>query len=709
MDWKTEINLGGFGSGAEMEWKIVKSWSSFKPLFEDAVHIDAVTYCESPDLFIDLFKEHAEKLESIDVLIGDKEEYRSEIDNVAVARELERYYREDKLTIRLRESTRQTIHSKLFRIVKPDDKVSLIAGSVNFSKNGMRNQTNTITIFHTDVGSQLDQQFQTWIQDHRDDYGHEIFLENLSERLEQTDDEEEKEKQIELWIDNRDAQLTERGEVHSTVSEEFENVAEDADKIVSVEDDPDDPDETIELQHEHIEPEDDQTENENADGSEGVTAARTQDYSITLSTQGFDTDGYLSEMKSDLKRRGAEVGSNSLTTSVRGYTNYLKTRYDVPKMWINDDRRQVHLQHGEHHRILTAKQDPDPDTLDDALANIEAYMETVDEWGETNNETAVKAHMYEGVLYGLWAPFVNLYAQQFYGSVTLDNALQYLYIFGETNAGKDKFTEFILRLISDGLVRDGAAADKIGKGDITALRNIDTIFPYVISDIKKKKIERFDPLRDFWEDDWTPDKGISYPTIIFTSNDSRPNDWFRSRSKMLHFDVAFPARPEDDGFIGAQKDLNSILDAENPIFAFVAQRILQDEKYKQSGGTVDDVRQIFLEFYDVADRKVPSYFPREPANSEYNIGKRKWRQAYERGDVTFNRQNNHLIAAFDSEPRELYTFKKTLPTKMRPEKSGSDIIIKNPDGFNEWFYTDDLEKESINEDSKRGILDRLLP
>jgi hypothetical protein len=120
-------------------------------------------------------------------------------------------------------------------------------------------------------------------------------------------------------------------------------------------------------------------------------------------------------------------------------------------MWIDEENHRVHLQHGEHHRILTADHDPDPELLDAALENIENYIKTIDRWGETNNPKAVKAHLYEGVLYGLWAPFVNLYAKQFYGSVTLDNAFQYLYIFGESDAGKDKFTEFVLRLISDDL------------------------------------------------------------------------------------------------------------------------------------------------------------------------------------------------------------------------------------------------------------------
>ncbi|MDB2276749.1 hypothetical protein PM022_19950, partial [Halorubrum ezzemoulense] len=119
-------------------------------------------------------------------------------------------------------------------------------------------------------------------------------------------------------------------------------------------------------------------------------------------------------METDLKRRGADVGADAITTPVEGYTNYLQTRYDVPKMWIDEENQRVHLQHGEHHRILTADHEPDPDLLDAALENIENYIKTIDRWGETNNAKAVKAHLYEGVLYGLWAPFVNLYAKQFY-------------------------------------------------------------------------------------------------------------------------------------------------------------------------------------------------------------------------------------------------------------------------------------------------------
>jgi hypothetical protein len=696
MEWGTQINVGGFGDAAEMEWQTVKSWDSFTDFFEGAVRVEAVTYCESPELLLDLFERESFDLETMDVLVGNREEYQSAVDDVSVARRLQQYYRNDKLLIRLK--NRKVVHSKLYRILKSGDDVMLIAGSANLSYNSWKNQTNSVVVYRTTKGSQLDQQFLSWIEDHHD-YADEVFMADLAEELEQLDDEEERERRIELWVDNRDVQLTERGEVHSSAGEELQALGETVDKVVRVEDDPDDADEVIAT--EQADGDDGNPSKNGADDGAGIAAAKTPDYTITLATQQFDSDGYVDQMESDLQRRGADVGADAITTPVDSYTNYLQTKYAVPKMWIDDDRRNVHLQHGEHHRILTADTSPELDLLDAALTNIESYIETIDRWGETNNETAVKAHMYEGILYGLWAPFVNLYAEQFYGDVTLDNALQYLYIFGESDAGKDKFTEFLLRLISDDLVRGGADADDVGKTEIRALRSIDTVFPYVISDVAKQKIERIDTLRNFWQDSWHPTNDVSYPTLIFTSNDSRPNDWFRNRAKMLHFDVAFPSNPEDEDFYAAQQDLNSIFDTQNPIFPYVSRRILQDEMYVDADSTVDHVREVFQDFYRQADRETPSYFPDDPANREYNIGKRKWRNARERGDVQFDRRDDHLIADFDLEPHELYSYRKTLPTKMRPEKSGRKIVIKNPDDFYEWLEIRDTNNTG-------GLLSRLF-
>jgi hypothetical protein len=318
MDWDTTINLGGFGNSAQMEWQTVKSWKSFTNFFDDAVHIDAVTYCESPELLLELFDQEDSTLETMDVLIGDKDEYQSAVDDATVARRLERYYEEDRLTVRLK--NRKVVHSKLYRIVEADDTVTLIAGSANLSYNSWKNQTNSIVVFNTEVGSQLDQQFKQWIDDHREEYADTIFMEDLAAELKELEDEEEVERRIELWIDNRNTQLSEQGEIHSNVGQELEALGDEVDQVVSITNDPEEADEVVSIDPEQIEPEDDSTTNRDEPDEapvEGITAAKTPEYSITLSTQGYESGGYLDQMETDLKRRGADVGADAITNPLR--------------------------------------------------------------------------------------------------------------------------------------------------------------------------------------------------------------------------------------------------------------------------------------------------------------------------------------------------------------------------------------------------------
>lgn len=724
-DWRTEISLGGFSSGAEMRWETVKSWESFTEYFDDAVRLDAVTYCESPDLLLELFDRGDFDIETMDVLVGNREEYQSSIDDVSTAERLVEYYQAEKIVVRLK--NRKVIHSKLYRIEHDDGRVTLLVGSANLSYNSWRNQTNDILAFYTQTGSELDRQFQEWLADHRS-YSDEILMENLVAQLEAAEDEDEREQKLELWISGRDTSLTERGELHTDGNQQLDEIASEVDRLVAEVDDPADADDTvtmtatgdgdapdstgtdetadIELEEAPTVPANEVSEGDSeAEGAAvttPITAARTNDVRFSLSTTPYEGN-YVTQLADGLKQRDATINDNAITTSVSAYTNYLEDRYDVPPMRIAPEAGRVTLQSGSDHRSLAAQTDPTPADLDTALANLEAYLETVDRWGTTNNPTAVKAHMYEAILFGMWAPFVNLYAAVlFERNVTLDNALQYLYIFGDSDAGKDIFTEFLLRLLSDGLVTEGAEADETGKASIRALKDLDTAFPYVVSDISKSKIENLKPvLANFWQK-WTPTNAVSYPTIIFTSNDSRPKEWFRNRTKMLHFDVTFPSNPEDEHWQAAQEDLNPIMEERNHLFAWVARQILTDKPYRSSSQTVGDVREIVLDFYATADREVPDYFPREPANRVYNIGKRKWRNAFDRGDIAFERRDSRLIAEFEMEQHELYSYLKTLPTRMRAEKSGRKLIIKNPEEFVTWL------ERSVDSPGMLGRLNRLF-
>lgn len=674
-EWSTNISTEGFGKGYEMEWKIVRSWKSFKKIFKNAEHIDAITYCESPSLLKELFDMEETNLKSLNVAIGNKKEYKSAIDDEGLARELVEMYNKDKLTVHLKK--RKVVHAKMYRIVK-EDTVTLVTGSANLSHNSWKNQANQIAVYHCEKDSEFDKKFYSQIKTFREDYFNHIFLEDLVEDMQKAESKDEKDKMIKVWLDGRDSRLTEQGEIHKKGAEKMHKVA---DELVMVTDDENEADKKVMIE---------KTDSANSKDEQDrdITAAKTTGEEITLSTQGYD-GSYVDNVENNLKTQGGSVSGDKINTPIEAYSNYKIDKYGIPDMYIKqtDGSQSVCVQSGSEIRDMTAGYEATGDELDECLSNIESYIETV-RWGETSNETAVKAHMYEGILYFLWAPFANKFAEAFYGNATLDKTLPYLYINGPSDAGKDKFTEFCLRLISDELVTSGQDGEKIGKEDIRSLRRINTVMPFVVSDIQKDTIRQTDTLRNYWEERWRPHRDTKFPTIVFTSNDSRPKEWFRNRSRMLFFDVVFPSDPEDDGFFEAQDELNQAINTQNNIFAHVSREMFKRKPWQNPEGTVSHIRDIILDFYEEAERDVPDYFPERSAAREYDEGRRKWKSAKRRGDLEFKRVGKQLIADFDLEPYEVHGYKKTLPKNTRPEKQNNNMVIRSPERFTDWFDGD---------------------
>lgn len=376
--------------------------------------------------------------------------------------------------------------------------------------------------------------------------------------------------------------------------------------------------------------------------------------------------------------------------------------------------------------ILVATDPPTPEVLDHCLATIEAYVETVRDHGYTQSPDAVMAQMYEAFLYGFWAPFANQYAKELASpSRTLDNVLQHLYIEGNSDAGKDKLTEYILRLLSDNTVVSGVDADDVGVEEIRGVREWDTCFPYAIIDAEKSKLEKWSPIRNYWSD-WTP-TSVDQPCLIFTTNDALPKSEFRNRMKIISMDVSFPSNPEDPGFHDAQDDLAEVLEQENPIFSYVARRMLTEQPWTEGSGTIEDVRRIFCDFYEEAGREQPEYFPADqPAEKMYDTGRIKWQRDIQGGRVTFESEPDGINANFDREDWEVYDYEKRLDKRFMSDKSGTSVYIGAPEEFAEWvgYSVSELlngsvegdesidqlaEGENIeNGEDSRGFLSRLL-
>ena len=736
-----------YGSGAaKYRLAMVKSRDDFLELFEGADHVDAVTYAETPELMVQMLTEYG--IGSLDVLIGNADDYADQVNEVSTARSLVRLRQDDRLVVRLK--NRKTVHSKIYRIVMPDDTVKLVQGSANLSRNSWEYHTNQISVMTTEVGTELDESFERFIDQYRDGYSSQTLLEGLVEALEDADSPEERENRIEYWVGAGDLDVSDTAALNQDAVEDMKAVA---DHVTAVVDDPDEAEETVAFVEDPdaadrtvVEPEatgggesddaaDEETEPDvglvESEHETGLTdtldrpRVRTPDERIRMGTSKVDKDT-ADEFGASLRDRGATIEDHSITAPLSAYNTQVKESTAIPTMTVLPDAEQVVI--GEQDEmILVATEEPTPAVLDHCLETIEDYIETVENHGHTQSETAVMAQMYEAFLYGFWAPFANQYAEALSSpSRTLDNVLQHLYIEGKSDAGKDKLTEYILRLISDNTVISGVDADDVGVKEIRGIREWNTSFPYAIIDAEKEKIQRWSPIRNYWGD-WTP-TSVDQPCLIFTTNDALPKSEFRNRMKILSMDVSFPSNPEDPGFREAQDDLAEVLERQNPIFSYVARRMLTDKPWTDGDGTIEDVRRIVREFYEEAGRKQPEYFPTdEPAEKTYDTGRLKWQRDIQGGRVTFESEPDAITADFDREEYEVYDYEKRLPKRFMSEKSSTSVYIGAPDEFAEWigYPVEELlgdpaetetrpdnrqenETEDSDADESSGFLSRLL-
>lgn len=706
-----------YGSGAaEYRLAMVKDREDFLYLFEGARHVDAVTYAETPELMVRMLTEY--DIDSLDVLIGNADDYADQVEEVSTARSLVQLRQDDRLVVRLK--NRKIVHSKIYRIVMPDDTVKLVHGSANLSVNSWEYHTNQIAVFTTELGTELDEEFEAFIDQYRDQYSSQTLLEGLVEALEEADSPEERENRIEYWVGSGDLDVSDIAALNQDATEDLKDVA---DRVTAVVDDPETADETVafveepenadrtivEPGHEEENPEDEAADDNDGDSSvgdeddseaapdvglvesdheTGLTdtldrpRVRASDKKIRMGTSKVDKDT-ADEFGASLRNRGATVEDHSITAPLSAYNNQVRESTEIPTMTVISEAEQVVIGEDED-MILVATDSPTPEILDHCLATIEAYIETVRDHGHTQTETAVMAQMYEAFLYGFWAPFANQYAEALSSpSRTLDNVIQHLYIEGKSDAGKDKLTEYILRLLSDNTVVSGVDADDVGVEEIRGIREWDTCFPYAIIDAEKRKIQSWSPIRNYWGD-WTP-TSVDQPCLIFTTNDALPKSEFRNRMKILSMDVSFPSNPEDPGFREAQDDLADVLEQENPIFSYVARRMLTEKPWTEGNGTIEDMRRIFRDFYDEAGREPPEYFPAtQPAEKTYDTGRMKWQRDIQGGRVTFESEPDAITADFDREDYEVYDYEKRLDKRFMSDKSGTSVYIGAPEEFAEW-------------------------
>lgn len=666
------------GTGANFGFEVFRSRRSFTDLFEDAVRLDCITYCESPEIVLGLFEEHG--LDELEVIVGDVEDYRERlIDQPEVADKLERL-KEDS-ALRIYTCPTKTVHSKLYEIEYADGSLTLLCGSPNLTRAGWRNQTNAAVVFRTEPDTDVHDAFREMYDEHKESYA-ELFLDDLTEEIETS--EQEREAVIERWVEGRTAEKDEIEEVHGTLTE----------KLLA-EGEPDGDSTPVAVDGAVVADEvevGDGGEIEAQDAETGDNQSPEQEMIVSLK-------GYSDKGKKRIEKAFgdfATVAGDELRITPTGYGRQLNQVYGVPKMHVDSEEQRLSLTAGEEYRRMGAAPPEDAEAVDHVLGQLESYFETVDKYARTNRRVAMKTHMFEALLYLFWAPFVNLHATHLRrNSLQLGKRLPFLFIYGESNSGKGTFTKFALSLLSDGQVSGALDADDFGKRRVRAIRKLDTCFPLVIDDIQKSKIRQTDTLRNYWSN-WNPER--TYPALVFVSNDTKPDEWFRNRAKLIHFDGQFASNIEGEA------EVNRLIEQRNPIFHWFAHLYLGRDR-ELDDDVLAEARAVFSELYDRANRDLPAYFPERPAEKIYDMGRRRWEQAWADGKYTMREEDErlHLEFAGEMEPYEILRFKRDLPERVRAEKYGNELVIKTPGQFRDWLG----EGEAIETTEKSGPLSRL--
>ncbi|MFC7095729.1 phospholipase D family protein [Halobaculum marinum] len=670
MEYKTPISVPSWtGDGevsVELELAMVRSWRTFVGYFGETKSLRAVTYSQSPQVLHKLFASADLELEQLEVVIGDhrQSKYRKQLQgDLDLAKHLNHLLEQDQLQLFTLDK-RVTLHSKLYIAENSDGSRLVVFGSPNLSKEAWSgNQTNLVVAFRTEGDSIIDGYAQRFYEAHREQC--ELFMGDLTEQLAETDDPEERERIFDLWVDGTVPSDNPTGDLHRRIVELFDE-EESRVRRVNVVTDSEEADEVVKLP---------------TDGSGAVEDTDVQsNQQMRLSPQGLEEP--IKSAEPTLSRHNVSVKPTELRGSAAGFDRYLRAfNDDFPTMWVNRDKQIVRMQLDNTTLEMTAPLPDDPAEVDEALAHIEEYIETVERFGDAKRPQETMAHFYEAIIYVFWAPFANYFAQEYANrdGAELDKDLPFLYVHGQNDSGKGMFLRFAANIISNGVVAAPVEGQQFTKDAIDRCRASNTVFPFLVDDVDKDRVER-DIVKTYWTGAW--DGSVAFPTFIFTSNDGNPKSEYRTRMKMLEFDVVFNVEGHE------REETARLIKKRNLLFSWFAHLLFQKEiRLPDQEDKLAVAREVFCDLYDYAGRDRPDYFPAEaPAERIHDHGRRKWVRAYRTGLFNIREENGILLADFSEnlDGYAVHKYDKVVPSTIRTEIQRTRIQFEQPERFYEW-------------------------
>ena len=686
------------GSTADLEMAADKSWDSFLNYFGDAQHVYCVTYSQSPAFIYKMFQNQDLAVDSLEVIVGDNQhdDYRRSLKNTnnakKIAAQLESLRQDGDLLIHTVDSARVLLHTKLYIVENQDGSRTLICGSANLSKQAWQGskQTNVNIAWRTDGDTPVDDWFERLYAVHKD-YAS-PFMEDLTEEIEEAETADEEAKIYDIWLGGDEFSDDPIAELNARLDEAVDEDQVNTYNVVT---------ESEEAENAVIAAEDTDTD---------PTEIR-PDKRVRLSPQGLE--GAISTLDDTLSANNIRINDAEIVATPAGIARYKETFTGYPDLNIDKKEKTVGLRVDDAVLELTSPLPDDPSEVADALNLIEEYIETVGEFGETRTTKETRAHFYEGIMYFCWAPFANYCAHHYaeYESAELDKDLPFLFLHGDNDSGKGMFLRFGARLISNGYVQDVTTGDDFVKDNIERAQASDTVFPYIVDDVAKSKIDR-DIIKSYWEGKW--DGSVQMPTFIFSSNDStKPKSELRTRMKTLDFNVNFSELEEDEREAAAK--IAGQADSCN-LFPWFAHLFLQrDITLPDQADRLADARDVFAELYAFAEKEPPEYVPLEkPAEKEHDPGRRKWISALSDGlcELEF-KDDGRVIGDFSAhlDKQNCWEFQKATPAHIRANIRGAEVWFESADRFRGWIddpsVIDDAQRESQRAADDRSVLSRV--
>ena len=616
--------------------KVIKSQAAFDKLFFESnfTKMKAITYVASAQL---LLKYIDKGYEQIEIIVGKElfDDYKKSLakEKKINIEDLINLVQNGRLKIF---GATRPLHTKLY-ILESDDMVRVIQGSPNLTKTARKaHQINYC--WYVDFHKH-DKNLATLLKQVLKDYNAHFgdftyFMQDLVNEL-TTTEPEKREEIIQVWLES---------ELKSEDAEIMRILDAIGQEAVLVTDDGSDAEPLIQIE---------------VDQSPNIQK----------------------KLNKDLARFKVSIKDNILSVDRALYLDQRNHLLPIMQLDFEAKRVMVGVNGKVHNRTAESI---DRHLLDRYLQNIEDYIGMIDR-GKAPNPKITKMFFFEALLYMFASPFFNQYQEsrlKYVGKVH-KRGPRYLYLYGSTQNGKTAFIDFAMKLISGQEIESAHGRDMTADGILNA-RLRGTVFPMVFDDLPpgkfRQKINSI--LKTYWEKDWRP--GMAFPQPIFTSNAPKVPPWAATRMMKIEFNVLFDSNDEQSAQM-----LHTIRSQDNQLFTYFSRLYFEaleaDEGYHND--ELYHARNVMLQLYKIAGRKLPGYFPKQPAEQIHDADREQWQNLVNNTkQAKLKKRKNELHIKFDEGMlREVASYQSMLPTNIKSKAQGTLLVIENPADFFGWF------------------------